>query len=276
MAKTPKTSKIQVAGRLVVLAGLCVMGAAAMSMHQQLFLLCVRKAPPTIPTARDYVQNGLVAMWDGIENAGWGVHDPNATVWKELISGTDCTYSDANGTPNWVANGWESVVTDGKYFNAFYPDGLAKHHTLQFVITKSTANYPTRGIICGAYSLSGGNSCNFEYTPSNSTNGIFRAYYAGSPVFATPAVWELGLPSAFSVIYDNSTYSILQGIDGAATATSIYNRLVQSPMRIGADQRAATFTFGGVIHSIRFYNHALTAEEIAANYAIDKERFNLP
>lgn len=23
-------------------------------------------------TAKDYVQDGLVAMWDGIENAGWG------------------------------------------------------------------------------------------------------------------------------------------------------------------------------------------------------------
>ena len=41
-------------------------------------------------TAKDYVQDGLIAMWDGIENAGWGVHDPNATVWKDLIgSGYD-------------------------------------------------------------------------------------------------------------------------------------------------------------------------------------------
>ena len=54
MKKTPKTSKIQVEGRLVVLAGLCVIGAAAMSMHQQLFLLCMRKAPPAPPLPYDY------------------------------------------------------------------------------------------------------------------------------------------------------------------------------------------------------------------------------
>ena len=36
-------------------------------------------------TARDYVQDGLVAMWDGIENAGYGIHDTNATTWKNLI-----------------------------------------------------------------------------------------------------------------------------------------------------------------------------------------------
>ena len=59
MAKTPKTPKTptaQVAGRLVVLAVLGVLGvlgAAAMSMHQQLFLLCVRNAPPTPPLPYD-------------------------------------------------------------------------------------------------------------------------------------------------------------------------------------------------------------------------------
>ena len=42
-------------------------------------------------TAKDYVQDGLIAMWDGIENAGWGVHDTNATVWKDLVGGNDAT-----------------------------------------------------------------------------------------------------------------------------------------------------------------------------------------
>ena len=32
------------------------------------------------PTARDYVQDELVAMWDGKENAGWGQH--NASVFR--------------------------------------------------------------------------------------------------------------------------------------------------------------------------------------------------
>lgn len=35
-------------------------------------------------SARSYIQDGLFAMWDGIENAGWGVHDANATVWTDL------------------------------------------------------------------------------------------------------------------------------------------------------------------------------------------------
>ena len=35
-------------------------------------------------TAADYVQDGLIALWDGIENVGWGEHDDNATSWIDL------------------------------------------------------------------------------------------------------------------------------------------------------------------------------------------------
>ena len=42
------------------------------------------------PTARDYVQNGLVAMWDGIENAGWGQHS-DSPIMRELVSGDTLT-----------------------------------------------------------------------------------------------------------------------------------------------------------------------------------------
>jgi hypothetical protein len=40
-------------------------------------------------TAKLYIQDGLVAMWDGIENTGWGTHDANATVWKDLVGTRD-------------------------------------------------------------------------------------------------------------------------------------------------------------------------------------------
>ena len=34
----------------------------------------------TTYTSASYVQNGLIAQWDGIDNAGTGTHDPNATT----------------------------------------------------------------------------------------------------------------------------------------------------------------------------------------------------
>ena len=38
-------------------------------------------------TTADYVQDGLMEFWDGIDNAGNGTHNPNATVWKSLVQG---------------------------------------------------------------------------------------------------------------------------------------------------------------------------------------------
>ena len=38
-------------------------------------------------TSASYVQRGLIAQWDGIDNAGTGVHDPAATTWKNLVGG---------------------------------------------------------------------------------------------------------------------------------------------------------------------------------------------
>ena len=42
-------------------------------------------------TSASYVQRGLIAKWDGIDNVGTGVHDPNATVWKDLKGNLDMT-----------------------------------------------------------------------------------------------------------------------------------------------------------------------------------------
>ena len=46
------------------------------------------QASPGIDTT-SYIQDGLVAMYDGIDNAGRGVHDPNASAWVDLAGEQD-------------------------------------------------------------------------------------------------------------------------------------------------------------------------------------------
>ena len=49
-------------------------------------------------TAEDYIQNGLVSMWDGIENTGYGMHDSSATSWKNLVQAdSGCNFTVTNG-----------------------------------------------------------------------------------------------------------------------------------------------------------------------------------
>ncbi len=35
-------------------------------------------------SSASYKREGLLAQWDAIDNAGTGVHDPDATVWKDI------------------------------------------------------------------------------------------------------------------------------------------------------------------------------------------------
>ena len=67
-----------------------------------------RGAPtPSVPTARDYVQDGLIAMWDGIENAGWGVHDASAATWKDIVGNNDLT----------IVSGAQTITDNSMVFN---------------------------------------------------------------------------------------------------------------------------------------------------------------
>lgn len=48
-------------------------------------------------TARDYVQDGLIAMWDGIENVSYGEHDDEATAWIDLVNAKKLNGNVVNG-----------------------------------------------------------------------------------------------------------------------------------------------------------------------------------
>ena len=218
-----------------------------------------------------YVTDGIVAMWDGEWNAGGGVHDLSATKWKELISGTDC---EAVGTPTWGDKFFRSESnSNSAYFNSFCPDTTnAPGHTVEIVSKKRT---DLRGIIWGSYGIIGANYVNFEYYK---TYSYFRSYYNSLPEIRSDFdTFPIGVTKYFAACRDGNEYSIKDG-EGRklASINTIVRNFKQSVMRIGTDSRTNDMCFDGDIFCIRVYNRALTAEEIAANYAIDKERFGLP
>ena len=83
-----------------------------MTAVRQIFL---GRGGAKLPTARDYVQDGLIAMWDGIENAGWGQHEDSPIVWKDLTnSGYDFTHLDSIN--RWTADSAVFTGTSGKSY----------------------------------------------------------------------------------------------------------------------------------------------------------------
>ena len=233
------------------------------------------KSGSVVPTARDYVQDGLIAMWDGIENAGWGVHDGVSTEWVDLVGGADFTLTE-NGSfdeSSFVCNGL-SAKGDGI--------SLGLGYTIECV----TYNYNRKGYFC---------AFNLDRIRLRKSFVFYRNYChltGGGSQFGTPPVsigmhsWsavvgEPLLPSSYFQRMFTSYFIDGQMSDEYETgnwAGTWHSTDYSDFASIGCLNLNGSdvYPFTGRIHSIRVYNRSLTSSEVAANYAIDKARFNLP
>jgi len=218
------------------------------------------------PTAQDYVQDGLIAMWDGIENAGWSVHDPNATTWKNLIGDTAWDMT--------VPAAWQN---DGLYFDGTWcgkaPKTSETAITMECVCDPVVANFP----MAFGWSYQGGVK---RYSLlSNASSSLLRCY-VGNSVFdgvfsATAHSYAVVIGATQSKIFvDGVLSSTSTSAVGVSGETSNRFRLGGYGTRTDGD--ASGFFYKGHVQNFRISIGELTADEIAANYAIDKARFNLP
>ncbi len=226
-------------------------------------------------TAR-YIQDGLVAHWDGVENAGRGVHDPSATVWKDLVAGYEFNLNNV------------VVDADRMTFSGTISDGLvnsygvlsasdtestfvaAKNGTMEVVFRSSSGAASqvflqapaTSGIAFGIWntslmlnfssSVSSVNKAAFTFTSGTATNSVSVRYDACAPVSA------LANGLALDASSDKSYWSYPNG---------------ETQTFIGARASRKNNPFAGSIYCIRLYNRRLTDDEIAANQSVDRKRF---
>ena len=215
-------------------------------------------------TAKDYVQDGLIAMWDGIENAGWGVHDDNATVWKNLIQdGNDWLISD-NGS-------WEQYGLRGNGLGYCATGAtLGRYMTIEFLFKPNIVGNQKCLMMTGKNNYDG-----MQYFYMAKENFSFgRSYCFGEAklgkvyhlAYENTTLTENGAYKGFinSVLIDDSKYSSGDYMAAGSGVPAIFGR-------IGGDRN-----LDGLAMCIRAYNRQLSDSEIAENYAIDKARFNLP
>ena len=217
------------------------------------------------PTARDYVQSGLVAMWDGIENAGWGQHHNDAPI--DLMGGVQLI---AYGSPVVTATTFDTP--QGAYYYADIPafkDAIANRcFTFEAVLSDGLA------VKNGIFSIGnrglwiyGNASYNLETVNALATSynqGFTSLKYTADGAFRISIVGDTTL----KVIIGGSERSGNYGSLASMTGTRCY---------IGGMNAVSAFSSAlKSFRNIRLYSRTLTAEEIAHNYKIDKERFNLP
>ena len=216
-------------------------------------------------TAR-YIQDGLVAHWDGVENAGRGVHDPSATVWKDLVAGREFTLYNVTVEDNGMV--FAGAQTSYGELSAADTDATfekASDGTLEIVYASRSNNgsqiflqsSEASGHVASIWQSSrflaacglANNSPYFNFTSGKATNIVSVLYTSAKPGRARV----------------NGDYLTSDGYDCWAGATDVTT--------IGTRTSKSNNPFNGAIYSIRVYNRRLTDEEIDANHAIDRKRF---
>ena len=216
-------------------------------------------------TANLYVQDGLIAMYDGIENAGAGTHSASATTWVDLSgNGHDMAISGTNASSNWQSDFYNFNAASGTNGQKFVVDAT-NMGSIVFL------------------------ECHIDFVGSNSLTllhykddfGIYfdprqNGYIVRSLNTITGGkaiTWEKG---TFS--YDLSNIKAYQNTVecGGRSQGRIEANNGNTELIVGAKLQNGYRGYSkSHLYSLRLYNRVLTEEEIAANYAIDQQRFGL-
>ena len=237
-----------------------------------------------------YVADGLVAWWDGLWNAGLGVHDAAATVWKDLAGTRDATLR--RGANGWGADALRTRSLTGgtaETSTAATMDGFAFASVGAFEIVfrvdaAQNANGETLAFVGGhdrtAFSFVSGGTAGEILIFSTPATRIAAIPGGGNP----EDICELGVRHALSVNLGEEADVAGWSFRHNGTELDLYNRggnLTVQTNGVGSVFGRTSSAFSpdnavGEICCIRIYNRALTDAEVAANYAVDKERFGMP
>lgn len=221
--------------------------------------------PDKTPWVNPYATDGLVAMWDGQWNAGGGVHDAAAATWTDLVGGAGLTLpSGWSVGATYVASGGnalalpDSVKTSLTIEAVFRLDSMGSGRSL--IYFKNGADAGWRAATEHGISVHSNGQLNFVGA------GAYTTGIAASTIYSA-AVTYSSATSAASFAYINGSARSLSGSGMYGLGTASQNSGISV---------FPSYKFLGRMYALRFHSRALTAAEVAANYAIDKERFGLP
>ena len=222
-----------------------------------------------------YITDGLCYMWDGEWNTRLGIHNPQATVWRDVVSGVVA-----------VPENFKSSES----FSFTWGDNCAYLNKCNLVIDESVLT-----------DIINGGCFTWEVVAirRNSVDG--RLYLFDNGIHASSGTWQNNNSELYVVCGDNNIRSSIPGakgfyLDTLASVSAVFDngyRAVYSKGEIVYEQTVTEnvsrpivlltgsrylfgdFTTTADIYCIRFYDRELTAEEIRHNYLVDQERFGL-
>ena len=230
-----------------------------------------------LPIADAYADSGLVARWDAIDNAGTGVHDPNASTWKDLVGGNDLTIVPDVGSAWTNGTAFYMNTIENAKCPAYGKSAASDYKTIEIVYKKAPSN--GRILFCGGVAT---RYVVFDYTDTEAPFVNAQVYFDGAKDTRHTVVGDLE-PTSLAAVYDDSGAVVDIYRDGAesdagskpANAWSVDGNSQQ--VRLGCrsinPDSANRQGWEGEVYTVRLYDRVLTAAEISRNYAIDRARF---
>lgn len=219
-------------------------------------------------SARDYVQTGLVHQWDGLENASSRIHDADLTVWRDLAGDADLTCTP--GQYAWGESYFQCAVADDAHStigSARANRVIGDYRTVEVVFRGEGVGNPGRCI------FSTGVKARFCWL--NGPHGCvqFSETQPSLPFTMTGNTDDMVLTATYASSSATSVSGIFQ--NGQTTQTGTYTETwgqYPDAFALGFG-RSKPYCFAGRIYAIRMYERELTADEVAANAALDRCRF---
>ena len=227
-----------------------------------------------------YVQDGLICWYDGIDNDGVGQHSSSTTTWKNLGS-LGSTYDATRSSGSWQSNGAMFTGKATQYFqilNQLMSSQMKGEWTYEIVFTPTSAwfqnyrgllgrhsNTEQKGIVCGQ---SEDETVQFStYPPSQECWKASRADFLPYVNTLNTIACAASTTSGISYVWHN-------GVLRNTLTGGNFLLKNQNPLCIGAAKNEPYRTFDGVIHCVRIYNRQLSENEHLQNRKLDLQRFS--
>ena len=275
-------------------------------------------------SAKDYVQDGLVAMWDGIENGGYKNSDTSSRTWLDVIHGLPMQLCES---AFFTGNSLRILADDSNISSAYM---YCNAYDAYLTLGGGTDNYvfrdygvPTNHFGCstfGSLKINKGGDTDASqdiicWTSNADYMGGAIHYEAGKGILMTAknvlgnlasaiCPLEEGIPLCLGLTSENIPninngrfFSSLLYKDGILTRDNskkvaeenyYYDKSMVAPLIATSSifrerilvlnktpYQGSPWARDIEFFNLRVYSRALTAEEIAHNYEIDKVRFGI-
>ena len=217
-----------------------------------------------MPTAVDYIQDGLVLHFDAIENVGYGAHLSIASGWFDHVSGT--TYEFSNGemvfsdTALIKTDSANTTLQTGSQIGDICRSDLKTYEIGYGIYPDDISSWPS---VTKVFAFDGSVYQSIQF---REPNDHVVSYFDGQYIFDQRNS-QIG---SITFIRDGDfCYSFFNSVRQMKRSVSnpIYPPLGNIRLDGCPDGRIE-------IKFIRVYSRALTPEEIAYNHFIDEERFS--